>query len=90
LREKREMTYADYTATAEIVPGDILISVMYAETQYGPYLSYTEYEVSQVEADRIQVINPDGGNYRSNRNRSARTRWYKRTSPMLAETVIAR
>ena len=88
--ETREMTYTDYTATAEIASGDILISVMYAETQYGPYLSYTEYEVSQVEADRIQVINPDGGNYRSNKNRSARTRWYKRTSPILAGAVIAR
>lgn len=82
------MTYRDFTPDSTIVPGDTLIRVQAWQTQYGSGVHYEEMEVLAVEETRIQVANPDGGNYRSNKNRSARTRWYKRTSPILAGRVI--
>jgi hypothetical protein len=76
------MTYTDYTATAEITPGDrILRSTIAGDT---------EWTVLAVEPGRIQIAVPEAGQYLNNRNRTARTRWYKRTSPILAGAVIAR
>jgi hypothetical protein len=84
------MTYSDYTAGADIKPGDKIVTVLYGESRYGKFLTYNEFTVLAVEENRVQVVNPDGGNYRSNCNRSARTRWYKKTSPILANAVIAK